>query len=261
MLAGVLLALTSARAEEPSYVIGVDDVLNISVWDNKDLDQLVFVRPDGKVSLPLVGEVQAGGLTVAKLASTLSEMYGKTIKGAEVTVSVKEIRSRPVFFLGGVGKPGPMQLTQDLTLLQAISLAGGLAPAADLESSFVLRGEERIPIDFVRLVQKGDISQNIRLRPGDTIVVPVADVVYVQGEVKSPGALKFTRDLTIVKAIAQSGGFTPLAAGKKVTLLRGNGSKKESIRVNVNEMMSDPEKASDLPLKPNDIVIVPQRLF
>jgi polysaccharide export outer membrane protein len=245
----------------PDYRIGVDDVLAISVWDNKDLDQVVFVRPDGRISLPLVGEVKAGGLTVAELARKLSEEYQKTVKNAQVTVSVREIRSRPVFFVGGVGRPGPMQLTQELTLLQAVSLAGGLLPTADLESAFVLRGNQRIPVDFVRLIQKADLTQNLRLQPGDTIVVPVADVVYVQGEVKAPGAIKYTRDLTVVKAIVMTGGFTPLAAPKRVTLLRNDGGKRENLRLNVQQMMSDPESTPDLPLKPNDVIIVPQRLF
>lgn len=245
----------------PDYRIGVDDVLAISVWDNKDLDQVVFVRPDGRISLPLLGEVKAGGLTVAELARRLSEEYQKTVKGAQVTVSVREIRSRPVFFVGGVARPGPMQLTQDLTLLQAISLAGGLLPTADLESAFVLRGNQRIPVDFERLIQKADISQNLRLQPGDTVVVPVADLVYVQGEVKAPGAVKYTKDLTVVKAIVMTGGFTPLAAPKRVTLLRNSGGKRENLRINVQQIMSEPDSAPDLPLKPNDIIIVPQRLF
>ena len=87
----------------------------ISVWDQKDLDQVVFVRPDGKISLALVGEVDAGGLTVADLAARLTTLYSQTVKGAQVTVSVREIRSRPIYFMGGVGRPGTMQLTQDLT--------------------------------------------------------------------------------------------------------------------------------------------------
>jgi polysaccharide export outer membrane protein len=260
----VTLVAAPSRAQQPvppDYRIGVDDVLAISVWDNKDLDQVVFVRPDGRISLPLLGEVKAGGLTVAELARKLSEEYQKTVKGAQVTVSVREIRSRPVFFVGGVARPGPMQLTQELSLLQAISLAGGLLPAADLESAFVLRGNQRIPVDFVRLIQKADITQNLRLQPGDTIVVPVAEVVYVQGEVKAPGTVKYTRDLTVVKAIVMTGGFTPLAAPKRVTLLRNDGGKRENLRLNVQQMMSDPESAPDLPLKPNDVIIVPQRLF
>ncbi|HXG05572.1 MAG TPA: polysaccharide biosynthesis/export family protein [Candidatus Binatia bacterium] len=261
---GLLLGAGPALAQAPTppdYRIGVDDVLAISVWDNKDLDQVVFVRPDGRISLPLLGEVRAGGLTVAELARKLSEEYQKTVKNAQVTVSVREIRSRPIFFVGGVARPGPIQLTQDLTLLQAISLAGGLLPTADLESAFVLRANQRIPVDFQRLIQKADVSQNLRLQPGDTIVVPVADLVYVQGEVKAPGAVKYTRDLTVVKAIVQTGGFTPLAAAKRVTLLRSDGGKRENLRINVQEIMSDPDSAPDVPLKPNDIIIVPQRLF
>jgi polysaccharide export outer membrane protein len=257
----VVLPSGPASAAEQDYRIGVDDVLAISVWDNKDLDQVVFVRPDGKISLPLLGEVQAGGLSVATLSSQLSEMYGKTIKGAQVTVSVREIRSRPIFFVGGVVRPGPMQLTQGLTLSQAISIAGGLAPSADLEKAFVLRGDQSIAIDFVKLIQKGDISQNIKLQPGDTIIVPVADVIYVQGEIKTPGAIKFSSDLTMLKAIAQAGGFTPLAASSRVTVLRGTGPKKTNIRVDVNDTMKSPESSPDMPLQPNDIIIVPQRLF
>lgn len=251
----------AAEEVQKAYRIGPDDILAISVWDNKDLDRAVFVRPDGKISLPLLGEVQAGGLTVAELAAQLGEIYSKTIKGAQVTVGVQEIRSRPIFFVGGVGKTGPMQLTQDLTLLQAISLAGGLVAGADLESAFVLRGAKPIPVDFVKLIQKGDIRYNIKLQPGDTIVVPVAEVVYMQGEVRNPGLIKFTKDLTMLKAIAQAGGFTPLAASKRVSLLRGEGVKKQKILVDVNEIMKEPEAAPDMPLKPNDIIIVPQRLF
>lgn len=258
----VTLSVPAAETEKLSaYRIGTDDVLAISVWDNKDLDQTVFVRPDGKISLPLVGEVQAGGLTVAELTGALTEQYSKTIKGAHVTVGVKEIRSRPVYFVGSFGKPGPMQLTQDLTLLQAISLAGGLAPTADLESGFILRGNETIAVDFWRLVQKRDATQNVKLQPGDTIVVPVADAVYIQGEVKNPGALKFTQELTVLRAITQAGGFTNLAAPGRVTLLRATGGNRENLRINVEEMIRNPARAEDLALKPNDVLIVPQRLF
>jgi polysaccharide export outer membrane protein len=262
LFCGLLFLLPGAsRATQENYRIGAADVLAIAVWDNKDLAQVVFARPDGKISLPLLGDVEAGGLTVAELAKKLADLYSKTVKGVQVMVDVREIRSRPVFFVGGVGKPGPLQLTQNLTLLQAISLAGGLAPGADLEASSVLRSDKLIPVDFVKLIQKGDINQNIKLEPGDTIVVPVADVVYVQGEVKNPGVLKFTKDLTMVRAIAQAGGFTPLAAPKRVTLLRGEGQKKENILVNVSAMIGEPESTPDMPLKPNDIIIVPQRLF
>jgi polysaccharide export outer membrane protein len=101
-------------------------------------------------------------------------MYSKTVKGAQVAIDVAEIQSRGVYFVGGVAKPGPLQLIQDLTLLQAISVVGGLAPGVDLRSATVLRGDQSIPVDFVKLIQRGDLNENIKLRPGDTIVVPVA---------------------------------------------------------------------------------------
>lgn len=246
---------------DKDYIIGPEDVLDIQVWGNKDLNQTVFVRPDGRTSLPLVGEIAVAGKTVQQLQDHLGAVYEKTVKGAIVTVIVKEIRSRPVYFVGGFGKPGVMQLTRDLSLMQAISVVGGIVANADAEKGFVLRGDKRIPIDFNRLLQRGDLSQNPKLEPGDSVVVPLADAVYVNGEVKSPGAVKYTGDLTILKAITQVGGLTPLAAAGRVDVLRGSAEKKERIRVDVDKMMRSPDENPDIRLQPNDIIFVPQRLF
>jgi len=257
------LAQTPAPApqQDKDYIIGPEDILEIQVWGNKDLNQAVFVRPDGRTSLPLVGEIAVAGKTVQQLQDHLTNVYEKTVKGAVVTVIVREIKSRPIYFIGGFGKPGVMQLTRELTLLQAISVVGGVSPNADAEKGFVLRGDKRIPIDFNRLVQRGDLSQNPKLEPGDSVVVPLADAVYVNGEVKTPGAVKYTGDLTILKALTQVGGLTPLAAGGRVDVLRGNAEKKERIRVDVDKMMRSPDENPDIRLQPNDIVFVPQRLF
>src|SRR5262250_2447905 len=120
--------------DQKDFIVGPEDVLEVQVWDNKDLNQSVFVRPDGKTSLPLVGEIQAAGKTVQELQDYLSAMYSKTVKGAAVTVIIREIKSRPVYFLGGFGKPGALQLLRtDLTLLQALALVGGVTPAADAD--------------------------------------------------------------------------------------------------------------------------------
>ena len=246
----------SAQLGGSAYRIGLDDVLVVSVWDQKDLDQVVFVRPDGKVSLALVGEVEAAGATVAELAARLTKLYSQTVKVAQVTVSVREIKSRPVYFPSGVAKPGTLQLTQELTVLQALGAVGGALPTADPESAYIVRGQERIPVNLT--LQKADASQNLKLQPGDTIVVPNASFVYVHGEVKTPGQVKFTKDLTVVTAIAAVGGFTP-AASKKVVVLRRDGGKSESIRVNVGDIMDG--DIPDLPLKPNDNIEVRQRLF
>ena len=260
----VLLSLFSvipARAADEAYVIGAADLLEVQVWDNKDLNQVVFVRPDGKISLPLIGEAQAGGKTVQQLQDALAELYTKVVKGANVTVIIKEIKSRPVYFIGGFAKPGVEQLTRDLRLVQAISIVGGLLPTADGDNGFLLRGDRRIPIDFTRLLQKGDISQDMRLEPGDAVVAPLADAVYVHGEVKAPGPVKSTGDLTVLRAVSQVGGVTPLAATSRVEILRGEGEKKERIRVDLDKMMKAPDDNPDVRLKPNDIIFVPLRLF
>jgi len=263
------LSVSPVRAQNPDskdFIVGPEDVLEVQVWDNKDLNQVIFVRPDGKASLPLVGQIQVAGKTVQELQDYLAAAYAKTIKSAAVTVIIKEIKSRPVYLVGGFGKPGVIQpgviqLTRDLTLIQAVALAGGVTPSADLEKGFVLRKEKVIPVDFTKLMQTGDVSQNLKLEPGDSVVAPLADLVYVQGEVKTPGAVKYMQDLTVLMAISQVGGFTPRAAGGRVDILRGKGEKKERIRVDVDKVSRAPEDNPDVLLKPNDIVLVPQRLF
>lgn len=265
-LAVVVLVVAAGATQvwaqsDRAYVIGPEDILEVQVWDHKDLGHTGFVRPDGRTSLPLVGEIQAAGKTVQQLQDDLTAVYEKTIKQPIVTVIVKEIRSRPVHFVGAFGQPGIVQLTRELNLMEAVALVGGLAPAADAENAYIIRGNQRIPVDFERLVKRGDLSQNIQLLPGDSVVAPVADLVYVQGEVRTPGSIKYTSDLTIAKAITQVGGTTPMAAPGRVDLLRGEGEKRVRMRVDLDKIMRAPESNPDLQLRPNDIIFVPQRLF
>jgi polysaccharide biosynthesis/export protein len=251
-----------AQVSDKAYIIGPEDVLEIQVWERKDLNQTVFVRPDGRTSLPLVGEIMVAGKTVQELQDHLAQVYDKTSQNAVVTVIVKEIKSRPVYFVGGFGRPGPLQLTRELSLMQAISIIGGVVPGGDAEKGYLLRGDKRVAIDFYKLLQKGDLTQNTQLEPGDTVVVPIADMVFVQGEVRAPSPIKYTTDLTVLKAITQAGGLTPLAASGRVDLLRGRtGEKKERIRIDVDKIMKSPEENPDVGLKPEDIIYVPQRLF
>lgn len=255
------LRVGSAMAAEEAFVIGPEDVLDIQVWDNKDLNQVTFVRPDGKISLPLVGEIQAAGKTVQGLSTDLVAAYGKTVKEPAVTVIVRDIKSRPVYFIGGFGKPGPLQLTRDLNMLQALGIIGGVSPGADAEKGYLLRGDKRVPIDFDKFLKKGDLSQNLKLEPGDTVVVPIAEVVYIQGEVRAPGVVKYTNDLTVVKAITLTGGVTQLAASGRVDLVRTEGEKRVRIRIDLDKMLRAPEENPDMRLRPDDIIFVPQRLF
>ena len=174
---------------------------------------------------------------------------------------MREIKSRPVYFIGGFGKPGPLQLTRDLNMLQALGIIGGVLPGADAEKGYLLRGDKRVPLDFDKLLKKGDLSQNLKLEPGDTVVAPIADVVYIQGEVRAPGVVKYTSDLTVVKAITQTGGLTPLAASGRVDVVRVEGEKRVRIRIDLDKMLRAPEENPDMRLRPDDIIFVPQRLF
>jgi len=257
---GMIFVAGTAAAKE--YVIGTADVIAVSVLDNKELDSVVSVSPDGKIALPLIGDVQAAGLTVRELTERLTQAYAKKVKVPDVTVSLREINSYRIYFLGRVGKPGVLNSKSEVSLLQAISMAGGVMDGADLSLAYVARGTERVPVDFVKLLRGGDLSQNIMLSPDDTVVIPdnPRNVVYVMGEVKTPGILTFTKERgwSALQAIVAVGGFTPYAARGRAIVLRDEGGRRMTIPVDYNDLM---RAGKDLPLTPGDILIVPQSMF
>jgi polysaccharide biosynthesis/export protein len=161
----------------PDYVIGPDDVLSVFIWRDKDLSSDVLVRPDGKVTLPVINEVQAAGLTPDELRLTLTKAYAKFLEEPIVTVQAKQINSRKVFITGQISKPGPYPIMGPLNVLQLITLAGGVLEYADSENIQVIRMEKGTQIAF--RVNYKDLSKgrnlprwNIELKPGDQIVVP-----------------------------------------------------------------------------------------
>jgi len=166
----------TATPVPPDYVIGPDDVLTVFFWREKDLSGDVSVRPDGKISLPLINEVDAAGLTPEQLRVKLTEAASKFVEAPTVTIVVKEINSRRVFITGQVGKPGPYPLAGPMTVLQLISTAGGVLEYADSEDIVVLRTENGKPVsyrvNYKELVRRKNLKQNIQLKPGDTIIVP-----------------------------------------------------------------------------------------
>jgi polysaccharide export outer membrane protein len=160
----------------PEYTIGADDVLSIVFWRDKELTADVTVRPDGKISLPLLNDVQASGLTPAQLKDRIVEESKKYVEDPNVTVVVKEIRSRKVFITGEVRKPGPYMLTGAMTVLQMISIAGGLGDYARPDKISIVRVENGKPASFKfnykQVIEGKKLNQNIELKPGDTIIVP-----------------------------------------------------------------------------------------
>ena len=157
-----------------TYVIGPDDTLYISVWKEPDLTETLPVRADGKISMPLLNDVQAAGLTPMQLGATLTDKLKKYVSDPRVTIVVTQMNSQRVYVTGEVLHPGAMNLTPGMTVLQALSSAG-FTQFANTKNIYVLRNERgneaKLPVNYKRLV-KGEGGQNIALKPGDTIVVP-----------------------------------------------------------------------------------------
>jgi polysaccharide export outer membrane protein len=173
--ASVAAVRTPATAD-PNYVIGPQDVIDISVWKEPDLSRTVPVRPDGKISLPLLNDVQAAGLTPSQLASQLTTNLEKYLTGPQVTVMVAQINSKRIYILGEVNHAGLLNLLPDMTVLQALSNAGGFTPFANSKKIYVLRQrngkQDKIFVNYKDVITGKDPAQNIILQAGDTVVVP-----------------------------------------------------------------------------------------
>ena len=169
-------ALPQAATTDPNYVIGPMDELAINVWKETDLTRTVPVRPDGKISMPLLNDVQAAGLTPMQLAATITERLAKYVNTPQVTVIVTAINSQRIYVLGEVARAGAYPMLPNMTVLQAISSAGGLSLFAKQKDIYVLRTtngkQERFPFDYKDVIRGQKVEQNIVLKPGDTIVVP-----------------------------------------------------------------------------------------
>ena len=165
------------KAHDDSFVIGNDDVLAISVWKESELTKSVPVRSDGKISLPLVGEIQAAGRTPLQLENEISGKLKNFITAPEVTVIVQQVLSRKFNILGQVGKPGAYPLTAATTIVDAIATAGGLRDFAKKTGIYVLRKssggqQERLKFNYKDFLKGKNTSQNIKVEPNDTIIVP-----------------------------------------------------------------------------------------
>ena len=167
-------ANSHGAADSGSYVIGPDDVLLISVWKEAELTNTLPVRPDGKISMPLLSDVQAAGLTPMQLAASLTEKLKKYLSDPRVTVVVTQINSQRIYVTGEVLHTGAMQLLPDMTVLQAVASAG-FTQFANTKGIYILRTsngkQQKFPFNYKQVVKGEDMNQNILLKPGDTIVV------------------------------------------------------------------------------------------
>jgi polysaccharide export outer membrane protein len=170
------LAGDAAKAHDETFVIGNDDMLAINVWKEPDISRSVPVRSDGKISLPLAGELQAAGLTPARLEKDIAAKLKNFISEPEVTVIVQQVNSQKFNILGQVTRPGSYGIANSTTVLDAIALAGGFRDFAKKKAIYILRqgpgGESRLPFNYKDVSQGKNMAQNVRLQPGDTIIVP-----------------------------------------------------------------------------------------
>jgi|307.fasta_scaffold257449_2 polysaccharide export outer membrane protein len=168
--------VAAEAAADPSYRMGPEDVLDIAVWKEEALKKEVVVRPDGGMSFPLVGDLQAAGKTVVELRDELAKKLAKFIPEPVVSVAVLRVASQKIYVIGRVNKPGDFTVGRYLDVLQALSMAGGLTPFADASDIRVMRRENGkqlvLPFDYSKVSRGENLEQNIPLRTGDVIVVP-----------------------------------------------------------------------------------------
>ena len=261
--------LFSQERISTDYRIGPKDLLDISVFGLDELTKTVRVSEDGKISLPLIGEIEVKGITKTDLEKKLSQLLEeKYLQNPQVTVFIREYQSKRVSVLGAVSNPGPYELLGRQTLLQIISQAGGITNESGKEI-IVIREVEvgvstSLKISIDDLFLKGDARLNIPLQPNDIVNITIDRIVniYVFGQVRRPGALGVRRSNipTLLQAIGQAGGFSERASKRGVLIKRIDDDGKEvKIKVNVKSIIKGKKK--DIQLLENDVVIVPETVF
>ncbi len=240
------------------YIVGPGDVLKITVYDNADLTTTVRVDGGGQIVMPLLGQVDVAGKTMAGIAKYLTEKLADGyLKNPHVNVFINEFKSKKAIILGQVNKPGLYELRGTTTLLDLISTAGGLAKDAGgittikRKKSSSHKGEKIIAIDMKRLVEQGDTSLNVQIYDGDSVYIAKAGMFYVTGQVKKPNSYKCENNITVIKAISMAGGFTDIAADGSIRIMRKIDGKEQVLK---NVKM-------DMPVKPNDVIVVPESFF
>jgi polysaccharide export outer membrane protein len=242
------------------YRVGPADELTVNVNGEAKMDAIVTrIDIKGDIQLPIIGNINVMGATAAEIQQSLVSAYTKEFVDPWIVVSVSKFRSRPVFMLGELNAPGVLHLERPTNVLQAVGLAGGLTEQAYLDGARLLRDDQIVAIDIKALLKQGRFDQNVWLQPDDTLYVPgYQDLrVFILGAVNNPGTQPFRDSLSLLAAIAASGGVVGGQAKIKDTRIIRTHSpiKGELIIVNVSDLLEG--KAPDVSLRPGDIVFVP----
>lgn len=258
----LLLLFLASSASAADYLIGEGDTLMISVWGEKDLTQSAIVRPDGKISIPAVGEVVAANSSVKDLQSKLTEKIGKIVKNPIVTVMVTGITNNKVYLFGGGVKMGVFTLTQRTSLLQLLCQIDDVGKA-DLKKAYILRRGEKIKEDFTKLYLQGDTMEDISIESNDIIYIStnVNKNVYVMGAVNTPKFVEYREGLTVMEAILEAGGFTKYASQNDTMIYRKDGAREITISVKMKKLINDGDLTQNARLQPGDYVVVKEGMF
>lgn len=247
-----------ADAAESDYRVGEGDVLRVLVYDNPDLNTTTRISGQGTIIFPLVGELTVGGLTVSHVAQKIGRALANGyIRDPQVSVFVEEFRSQRVTIMGEVRTPGLHELSGSTSLMELISKAGGLTPDADFQATINRKakpengGEQQITINLRDLLERREGIVDIPLQDGDSVFIPRARTFFVTGQVRRPASYKLEPGTSLIKAITIAGGFTELAAQKRVRIIR---------RVDGVEQVLQRASMQTI-IQADDVIVVPESFF
>jgi len=261
-------ALPTRALWQQHMTLGPGDTLNLTLFDMPNTEQkAVPIGPDGRVTFLQAHDVRAEGLTIDELKAAIDSALSKFYQNPRVVITPAAFHSKKYYLLGAVVGRGTYPLDRPSTIIEALARAGGLETGlyerntvelADLGHSFLVRDGKRVPVDFEKLFQHGDLSQNVALEPEDYLyfALATANEIYVLGEVNLPGIAAFLPRTTVIGVISARGGFTIRAYKSRVLVARGSVNHPETFVVDTSAILSG--KAPDFKLQPRDIVYVSQ---
>jgi protein involved in polysaccharide export with SLBB domain len=263
------LSVTAAAKRagwQQRMTLGPGDLINLQLFGVEDTAKTdVPVGPDGRISFLQARDIMAAGLTIDELRAKLDEALATYYQNPRTIIAPAAFRSKKYIVLGAVATKGVFTFDRPLTVIEAIARAGGLETGlyasrtvemADLQRSFLMRNGQRVPVDFERLFQRGDLSQNIPLQPEDYLYFASASAneIYIVGEVMFPGVQVFAAKPTAISAVTFCGGFTPRAFQSRVLVVRGSLEQPQTFVVDTAAILAG--KAPDFKLQPRDILYV-----
>ncbi len=250
-------------AATDTYRIGIDDDIEISVYGFDGLSVRQVVRPDGRIEIPVAGEIETLGLTPGELREQVARRLAGSFANPRITVVIRDYGSHRVNVIGQVQRPGPVTLGADRSLLRTLAAAGGLTERADLRGALLVREGAAQPVGLDKLLEKGDLTQNVALQPNDTVIIPdVTDrKAIVLGEVAAPQVVSLKGDVSVLEVVARAQGFKRSSAKSRVRVVRGGVVDPQVFKINADDVIGNGDVAQNMLLQDGDIVYVPKTVW